>query len=275
MNQQHARILRIIADLEEGDQGKEIDEFGVAERCGIASPTTPRHSYVNSPDRARLLHTLTSLEQGGLIYVTKNGHWRLHLTQAGRAKLTTQGPPVAAPVVFPRPLALSPGPMTWEAPRPSSIAPALLPQGEHFFSSLALTIAAVGAVLIFALSQLPQSPLARRGAAGSAAPAPTITLALNNLPAVPPTATPLPPPMPAAPAIGGAKRTFGVANTGGEGVYLRRSPRLDDRLSAWPDDTRLEEIGPETTVDGVVWRHVRAPNGVEGFVPARYTIDKP
>jgi len=60
-----------------------------------------------------------------------------------------------------------------------------------------------------------------------------------------------------------------VANTGGDGVFLRRTPQNGDRLAAWPDQTRLEEIGPEQTTNGTTWRHVRAPDGSEGYVPAQ------
>ncbi len=76
-----------------------------------------------------------------------------------------------------------------------------------------------------------------------------------------------------APTAAAPSAVFVVGNTGGEGVYLRRSPRMDDRDTAYRDGTRLEQIGPDVTGDGQTWRHVRAPDGKTGYVPARYTVE--
>lgn len=61
-----------------------------------------------------------------------------------------------------------------------------------------------------------------------------------------------------------------VANTGGEGVYLRRTPRLDDRLVAWPDKTTMQDLGEEANGDGLTWRKVRDPAGNVGYVPTKW-----
>ena len=66
-----------------------------------------------------------------------------------------------------------------------------------------------------------------------------------------------------------------VGNTGGIGVFLRRTPQATDRLKAYPDNTRLVVIGPDVGAEGRSWRHVRAPDGVEGYVPAQYTSGQP
>jgi hypothetical protein len=63
-----------------------------------------------------------------------------------------------------------------------------------------------------------------------------------------------------------------VANTDGEGVYLRRTPNMADRLVAWPDGTRLEVIGPDVDGDGRRWKRVRDPSRQEGYVPEQYTV---
>lgn len=63
---------------------------------------------------------------------------------------------------------------------------------------------------------------------------------------------------------------FIVANTGGDGVYLRRSPNPQDRLRAWPDRTRMEVAGPDVDVDGLIWKQVRDPAGNVGFIPQQY-----
>ncbi|HEY3107518.1 MAG TPA: SH3 domain-containing protein [Chloroflexota bacterium] len=63
---------------------------------------------------------------------------------------------------------------------------------------------------------------------------------------------------------------YRVANTGGEGVFLRRTPNLADRLVAWPDGTRLQSLGEAAIGDGVEWQKVRDPRGNVGYVPTRY-----
>jgi hypothetical protein len=61
-----------------------------------------------------------------------------------------------------------------------------------------------------------------------------------------------------------------VAGTDGEGAYLRKTPRLDDRLGAWPDGTRLTVLGPDVQNDGLRWTPVRDPCGLAGWLLARY-----
>jgi hypothetical protein len=63
-----------------------------------------------------------------------------------------------------------------------------------------------------------------------------------------------------------------VGNTGGDGVYLRRTPRLNDRLIAWPDETRLQLLGAEADGDGQHWLQVRDPKNNVGWVPAQFVI---
>lgn len=72
-----------------------------------------------------------------------------------------------------------------------------------------------------------------------------------------------------------APRAWVVANTDGDGVYLRRTPKLADKDTAYVDGTRLVQIGEDVTADGELWHHVRAPDGKSGYVPARYTADAP
>ncbi len=61
-----------------------------------------------------------------------------------------------------------------------------------------------------------------------------------------------------------------VAGTDGEGVFMRKSPQLGDRLQAWSDGSRLDILGPAVERDGLRWLPVRDPCGVAGWVPARY-----
>jgi SH3-like domain-containing protein len=58
-----------------------------------------------------------------------------------------------------------------------------------------------------------------------------------------------------------------VANTGGSGVALRASPRDEDRLPrGLVDGTQVGVLERS----GTDWVRVRADNGAEGWVPARY-----
>jgi hypothetical protein len=66
-----------------------------------------------------------------------------------------------------------------------------------------------------------------------------------------------------------------VANTDGEGVFVRRTPVMADRVRAYPDDTALSIIGEDVDGDGQHWNHVRTPDGLEGYVPAMYTTAEP
>lgn len=68
-------------------------------------------------------------------------------------------------------------------------------------------------------------------------------------------------------------RRFTVANTGGEGVYLRRTPRLADRDIAYPDGTALVAIDDDVNGEGLLWHHVRTPDGKSGYIPAQYTTE--
>ncbi|MBI3967620.1 MAG: hypothetical protein HY329_18440 [Chloroflexi bacterium] len=77
-----------------------------------------------------------------------------------------------------------------------------------------------------------------------------------------------PPPAEPAPAADGQQLI--VANTNGDGVFLRRSPNPNDRLRAWPEKTRLELLG-EQHVNGQHWLNVQDPAGNVGWVPAQYT----
>lgn len=97
-------------------------------------------------------------------------------------------------------------------------------------------------------------------AAVSAEPVASGPLATTD-PPTPPTAAPSPtPPLP----------VLRIGGTGGMGAYLRATPRLADRLRAWPDGTLMQPTGDEATADGRHWRQVRAPDGVVGWLPADF-----
>jgi hypothetical protein len=74
------------------------------------------------------------------------------------------------------------------------------------------------------------------------------------------------PPAPAPPSSGR------VGNTGGDGVFLRHSPRLADRWIAWADNTPLTLLGAEADGDGQHWLQVRDPHNDVGWVPAQFVM---
>jgi hypothetical protein len=105
-------------------------------------------------------------------------------------------------------------------------------------------------------------------AAPSATPIPTQPAAAAATSTAPPRAAPQATATPTS-------RNVWVGNTDGQGVFVRRTPRLSDRLKAYPDGTLLRIIGDDEDGDGTMWHHVAAPDGVEGFIPVQYTLDRP
>jgi hypothetical protein len=120
---------------------------------------------------------------------------------------------------------------------------------------LVLAILAASAYLThgFGLQTLTSAPLDMREAAPTVAPTPAGPAPLST-----PTS-----------------RVVVVANTDHEGVYIRRTPAMADRVRAYADGTALRTIGPDVQGEGITWRHVAAPDGLEGYVPAQYVVDKP
>lgn len=76
-----------------------------------------------------------------------------------------------------------------------------------------------------------------------------------------PTATPSPKPV---------TTKLRVANTGGDGVYLRRSPSESDLWIPWPDTTIVDYLDEERNSDGRAYKKVRDPRGNVGWIPSEY-----
>lgn len=119
------------------------------------------------------------------------------------------------------------------------------------------------------------------GAPPGNAPEPTVMPTLpptaaptTTRPPAPPTATSAPKPT-STPEPEQASDKVWVGNTDGEGVYLRKTPVMADRIRAYPDGTELTVIGDDVDGDGQHWKSVRTPDGLEGYVPAIYTLDAP
>ncbi len=97
----------------------------------------------------------------------------------------------------------------------------------------------------------------------AAAPAQTPATAPQSPTPVPGTATP-------------ASRDYVVANTGGSGVYIRKSAAdPTSRIKLWPEKTLMVEIGVSGTADGRTWRNVRDPDGNQGWVPSEFLAPAP
>ena len=113
----------------------------------------------------------------------------------------------------------------------------------------------------------PPGPPGERGDPGAAAPPPRPTAPTTTATVPPPpTATALPTPI--------ASLVY-VGNTDGDGVFLRRTREMADRIAAYPDGTPLVVIGPDAVAQGRTWKHVRTPDGRVGYVPAQYTVGAP
>jgi hypothetical protein len=62
-----------------------------------------------------------------------------------------------------------------------------------------------------------------------------------------------------------------VRGTGGSGARLRSQPGNNGPiLTVVPEYTPLVVTGPDRQADGIVWRNVRAPNGLEGWIAASF-----
>ena len=70
-----------------------------------------------------------------------------------------------------------------------------------------------------------------------------------------------------------AETSWLVIATSGSSLYVNREPNLQFPILAFPDGTHLEILDSEIiAADGYHWQHVRAPNGVEGWVATEFTI---
>jgi hypothetical protein len=114
------------------------------------------------------------------------------------------------------------------------------------------------------------SPPPTASVGGPAAPSPVAGSAPGA--AGPPTTKGAEPPRGLPPSPRPAPARLVVANTDHEGVYVRRTPRTDDRLVAWPDGTVLAPTGQRSDAEGQPWVQVRDPDGNVGWVPARYVM---
>lgn len=102
--------------------------------------------------------------------------------------------------------------------------------------------------------------------------APTSAIgAQTGMPTILPAVTSAPPT-----AVAPATKSFIVTGTGIEGLLLRPEPSRDkDAIGTLPDGTRVEQIGDDVTGGDYVWRHIRAPDGKEGWVAIDFLVPAP
>ncbi|MGI5836663.1 MAG: SH3 domain-containing protein, partial [Chloroflexota bacterium] len=84
-----------------------------------------------------------------------------------------------------------------------------------------------------------------------------------------------PTPTATATPVPDASQIMLVANTDGLGVYIRRTPNPNDKINAYQDGTKMEVIGQAVESAGQKWYKVRAPDGIEGYIPAQFLVDAP
>ena len=75
-----------------------------------------------------------------------------------------------------------------------------------------------------------------------------------------------------SPADSTSQAVMMVGNTGGIGVYVRRTPNMADKQKAYPDRTKMEVLQRGVEANGQRWTKVRTPDGTEGYVPEAYLV---
>ena len=144
-----------------------------------------------------------------------------------------------------------------------------MPRAQWIGLGLAAALAvALTAGLVFVVLTM-----VRPGAQAVATPTPLPVLAsptvASSVSQIFATSTP-PPNAPTATPQGIGQR-LQVANTGAEGANLRRDPgQGGDRLKTVPDGSIVEVIGPDRTVDGIIWKNVRDAQGEVGWIAGSY-----
>jgi SH3-like domain-containing protein len=147
-----------------------------------------------------------------------------------------------------------------------------MPRAQWIGLGLAAALAvALTAGLVFAIltitrpSSQPATPTAAPVVA-SPTGLPSSVAAIFGTPTPAPAAGASPVTAPAAPAQTVGQR-LQIANTGGDGVNLRRDPgQSGEKVKTLQEGSLVEIVGPDQTLDGTVWRNVRDLQGDVGWV---------
>lgn len=200
---------------------------------------------------------------------------------------------------FPRPL-LATVPPVWAGAPPRHVA--AFADGARSSRPLPLLAGALAVVLVATAvalgsrlispsaevpagpSELASPPQSVPQAATGASPAGSVytppTVVTRGVPAEAPSSpveppTPAPAPTTAAAAPPGLPAVLYVANTDGQGAYIRTQPRdsADTRIFAWNEGTPLVPLETRSIAEGSVsttWVRVRDPRGQEGWLRQAY-----
>jgi hypothetical protein len=180
-----------------------------------------------------------------------------------------------APPVVRHPFTITPTDQSMKAAREqdqqNSVIGGARSWGSHL--GLLMTVLVVG-VFVAALAGRASGRWNPAGGAGElrSPPAAVVTATIAPTEATAAPASAAPSPAAKSPGQSEAVSWVEVGNTDGEGVFLRRTPTMADRIVAWPDGTRLDVIGPDVDNEGRRWKRVRDPTGQEGYVPEQYTV---
>jgi hypothetical protein len=93
----------------------------------------------------------------------------------------------------------------------------------------------------------------------------------------PPSNTAVTPSPPAAASPASAPRSYLIANTGGQSIYIRLNPADPaTRIRTWPEGATMVSAGaPDRQAEGRTWRNVRDPDGNVGWVAVDFLAPKP
>ena len=132
--------------------------------------------------------------------------------------------------------------------------------------SAAMLLSACGVLGGSPPATTPPSP-GPTGAPATSAPSPAARAVAS--PTTPP---PAPKPTATTEAPAASADTVWVGNTDGQGVYVRKTPVMADRAKPYADGTALTIVGDDVDGDGQHWKHIKTPDGLEGYVPSIYTV---
>ncbi|MHB1415570.1 MAG: SH3 domain-containing protein [Chloroflexota bacterium] len=164
-------------------------------------------------------------------------------------------------------------------PSHPSSQPSQAPEQPAVPARLFVWITVAGSLIValfmaYMLSGMAGTPLISIAVVTSTA-TPTATAVLTPTPrpimVFPPTPSPTPTSTPTPQAI----TRWVVANTGGDGVWLRQSPDLAAHVAAWAEGAEMVIVGPDEQAQGMTWKHVRDPAGHVGYIPAQYLAPAP
>jgi hypothetical protein len=112
---------------------------------------------------------------------------------------------------------------------------------------------------------------ARASQTRSAEPPPPVIVPLREIEPLPPGDAELGAPGDSSP-VSASEEFVRVANTGGQGAYLRPEPGSNAGIVAHREGTILRISGPDIAVQGRVWRQVEDRQANRGWTPREFLL---